>query len=474
MKIIKEELLPSTEEIVAWINHIFKQGIRRPGYPADRRTENWLKTQLERFGLNHITLEPVPIKKWESKGAKLKVWAKKDPSENYNIPCFPVPYTKSIENLEAELCLDSESENMEGKFILSHLGMFKLPVRALKYFSGKNRYYDPEKKFNELEQIVPINSKVLEVLDSIQKENAKGFIGILSDFPWETDSYYAPYDAIPRDIPAVYVSKKNGKIITQLRKKGEIKARLSCNTKISEDVSHNVIGTLEGKSDDWIIIGTHHNGPWNSAVEDASGVGLVLAQAKYWSKIPKKERPFNLLFLMNCAHMAGAEGAQTFITQHKDILEKTVCAIHLEHVAKDVEVKDDKLVPLSDPTIRWWFLSRILPLEEILMKAIKSEDLKRSILLPPDGFPPGSDKPPTDGCFYHLEKVPFISFLTAPPYLFDPIDTMEMIHEESFEPLTRAILRVIYSLHDYSANELRNLMLSKKERKRIRKSGERK
>jgi hypothetical protein len=468
MNIINREFLPSTEEIVSWVKQIVEKGIRRPGYPADYWVEDWLKSQFEYFALDNVRLESVPIKKWESKGAELRVWLENAPFKRYKIPCFPIPYTKSIENLETEVCLDSNSGNEGDKLILTYLGMFELQVRLLKYYSGKNQYYDPEDEFNELKQIVPINNKLLKVLNSVQKNKKKGLIGILSDFPWDTDKFYAPYDAIIRDIPAVYVSKKNGKTITKLLNKGKVKANLSSYSKIKVETSHNVIGTLEGNSDDWIIIGTHHDGPWNSAVEDASGIGLVLAQAKYWSKIPKKRRPFNLLFLMNCAHMAGAEGAQSFIRENREILKKTVCAIHLEHVARDVKVIDDKLIPLSDPTVRWWFVSRIIPLEKILLDAIKNEDLKRSILLPPDGFPPGSNKPPTDGCFYHLENVPFISFITAPPYLFDPIDNMEMIHKESFEPLTRAVVQIINSLNKFTAKELRNLILTKREHKRVR------
>jgi len=222
-------------------------------------------------------------------------------------------------------------------------------------------------------------------------------------------------------------------------------------------------------SDEWIIIGTHHDGPWNSAVEDASGMALVLAQAKYWSQIPKEQRPFNLMFLMNCAHMAGGEGARAFVEKNKDLLNKTIAAIHLEHVARDVKSENGNLIPLDDPTVRWWFVSCILPLEEIVEDSIIKEDLQRSILLPPDGFPPGSDKPPTDGAFYHLEGIPLISFLTAPPYLFDPADTLDKIHQESYEPLTRAVIRIINALKEHTANELRSLVLSKKERNKKRK-----
>jgi len=306
-------------------------------------------------------------------------------------------------------------------------------------------------------------------LDNSIKKGARAFIGLLTNFPWETDKYYVPYDAEERNIPAVWISPKNSKQILELMEQDTVRCKLSYEAKISDSLSHNIVGTLKGNSEDWIIIGTHHDGPWNSAVEDATGMALVLAQANYWSQIPREQRPFNLIFLMSGAHMAGAQGAQSFVKSHEDILKKTVVAIHLEHLARDITSENGNLIPLDSPTVRWWFVSRILPLEQIVEEAIIQENLKRSIFLPPDGFPPGNDKPPTDGCFYHPKGVPIISFLTAPPYLFDPADTLDKVHQESFEPLTRAIIRIIHSLKNYSSEELRKIVLSKKEHELKRK-----
>ena len=53
--------------------------------------------------------------------------------------------------------------------------------------------------------------------------------------------------------------------------------------------------------------------------------------------------------------------------------------------------------------------------------------------------------------------------------MFDTADTLDKIHEESFEPLTRAVIRIINSSKGHTAKELRDQILTKKERKRIRK-----
>ncbi len=470
MEIIKKEFIPTTDEMMAWNTEIFNQGIRRPGYPADDWAENWVKEQFEAFGLKDINLDPVPAKKWEAQRGEIKIWLVDNPHEVIDIPCFPIPYTSPTDDIEAELCMISNKTSIRGKIAVDNLKLLKMPIKLLKYLAGVDRYYDPSNEFESLEQTVPFDMRFVSILDPALENKALGYIGILLNYPWETDEYYIPYDTLKREIPGVWVSPNNGKKISQLMEKGTVRGRMSYKGKISEITSHNITGTLPGMSEEWIVIGTHHDGPWNSAVEDASGMALVLAQAKYWSQIPEEQRPFNLMFLMNCAHVAGGAGRAAFVERNKDFIQKIVTAIHLEHVARDVRSENGKLIPLDAPTVRWWFVSRILPLEEITEDAIIKEGLRRSIFLPPDGLIPGMDRPPTDGSFYHLVGVPFISFLTAPPYLFDPADILDKIHQESFEPLTRAVIRIINSLKlkGHTSEGLRNQILTKRERKRIR------
>jgi hypothetical protein len=75
--------------------------------------------------------------------------------------------------------------------------------------------------------------------------------------------------------------------------------------------------------------------------------------------------------------------------------------------------------------------------------------------MPPDGFPPGSPAPPTDGAFFHPAGVPIVNFLTAPMYLFAAQDTLDKIHTPSLVPVTRAGIRIINSLQGRSAAEMR-------------------
>ncbi len=85
-----------------------------------------------------------------------------------------------------------------------------------------------------------------------------------------------------------------------------------------------------GPTDSWVIIGSHHDAPWASAVEDGTGIALVLAQAAYWSQVPAADRPHQLMFLLTARpHVPRLASTSAFIAAHGDLLEATVLEVHL-------------------------------------------------------------------------------------------------------------------------------------------------
>jgi len=234
----------------------------------------------------------------------------------------------------------------------------------------------------------------------------------------------------------------------------ELRVRLRVEQQRDIRKSHNVLATIPGaeRPEEMVIIGSHHDGPWASAVEDGSGIALVLAQASYWSQVPRHERPHNLLFVAQAGHMVGGAGCRAFIDAHGELLPRVVAEIHLEHAARECRCEDGALVPTDAPEVRWWFTSLNAQLEDIVEGALRAEDLRRSLILPPEIFGP---QPTTDGGFYHLEGVPIVQYLTAPMYLFDSQDTLDKIHRPSLEAVTRATVRIVEGLAGHTAAGLR-------------------
>jgi len=221
--------------------------------------------------------------------------------------------------------------------------------------------------------------------------------------------------------------------------------------------SYNIVGELPGADEDWVVIGTHHDGPWSSAVEDGSGMALVLAQAAYWAAQPPAGRPHRLVFLINGGHMAGGAGVRSFIQRHRADLSRIVLEVHLEHAAREFVERDGALVPSGEPEPRWWFTSRIPALEAAVWRAIEGEQLERSLLMTPTALAP---IPTTDGGPFHEENVPLVNFLTAPFYLFDKMDNVDKIDVASLMPVTRAAVQIIDSTRNVSAAAMRRARVS--------------
>ncbi len=438
---VREYLLPTTDLMMGWIADIFAQGIRRPAYPADDWAIQWAVDRFTDLGLEDVRRDPIDVLRWEPRRCALAVWPAGRPGERREIPCFPVPYSTPTAGLTAALVPYAEGVDGTGRIAVVDNTFLRLPQTVILAFSTDS--FDPQGEFATHEQILPFSARFQDVMEPAIAAGAAGFIGIVDGLPWETDQYYVPYDAHQRPIPGVWLSRANGAQLKALLAAGPVEAEMVVEADVAPAVSHNVTGTLPGASAEWVIIGSHHDGPWGSAVEDASGMALVLAQALYWSQVPAAERPHNLLFLLNGGHMAGGAGLIAFVARNPDLLARTVLELHLEHVAREARGENGRLVPTDRPEVRWWFTSRIPALQAAVKQALVHEQLDRSIVMPPDGFPPGSSAPPTDGAFFHPAGVPIVNLLAAPMYLFDAADTVEMIHQESLVPLSRAAARLV-------------------------------
>jgi len=446
---VHANLVPSEDRIFSWIEGVFGNGVRRPGYRADRWAEDWLQQQFRDLGLERVRAEPVEVPYWEPREAKLIV---PTAGSTLDIPCFALPHSSPTEALEAEVVAfdPTRPEAVAGACSLYDVVVNRVPQTILQ--SRATWSYDPDETYASTKHILPFGREIQNVMEPSLSAGAAGFIGVLRDYPGDSHDYYVPYDAIERPIPGVWISGSDGERLRELLAGGQLRATLSVDSVREMITTYNIVGELPGADAEMVIIGSHHDGPWASAVEDGSGVALVVAQAEYWSQVPQAERPHRLLFLLNAGHMAGGAGQRTFVESHAAELDSVVLELHLEHAANELSDETGVLAPTGRPESRWWFTSLIPRLQDAVRSAIEAEDLRRSMVVPPTMFGP---KPTTDGADFYLAGVPLVNYLTAPFYLFDAMDTLDKIHRPSLAPVTRAAIRIIESTAAISATAMR-------------------
>lgn len=289
------------------------------------------------------------------------------------------------------------------------------------------------------------------------ENGAVGVIGILKDHPGGIKEYFYPADDLasdPRPIPGLYVGRDDGKELKKLLRNNvdqTIRGTIIQTGKKSQGTTSNILGFIQGKTDDIIIISSHHDAPFNNAVQDASGTGVILALAKYFAQYPQGTFNKTLLFLFTAAHFYEEIGGKAFIEKYQnDLLPKIIMSIHIEHIGKEYLEKDGKLVSTGYSEPRGIFLFDSPSLFSLVKDAVIKHDLQRLLILPTD-TPLGV---PTEGGPFHRANLPVISLASAPVYLYNPIDTIEKLAIEEFEPLTRAFIDIVQSLDKMSRKDL--------------------
>ncbi|MGN9910321.1 M28 family peptidase [Phytohabitans sp. LJ34] len=443
--------VPGEATMFGWIRTIYERGIRRPGYPADIWVERWIAGQFRRFGLERVRLEPVTAQRWRPHRWSLRATPPDGPARE--LDCYPVPYAAPAAGLDLELAPFGAA--VAGKASLYDVRLLRLPADLGLGAVQPQRVVDPEGTLAGAEHVLPFGPELLSVMEPSIAAGAAAFIGALPGYPGDSHHYFVPYDAVARPIPGVWISGSDGQWLRDRLATGPVRVRLTTVTTVDPVTTHNVVGELPGADDDLVIVGSHHDGPWSSAVEDASGIALVLAQARHWASRPRRERPHRLVFLLHAAHVAGFTGQLGFIAAHRAELDRTVLELHLEHAAREFAERHGAVVPTGLPVPRWFFTSAVPALEAEVRAALVAEGVHRSLILPPTAL---GERPPTDAAFYYSAGVPIVNFLAAPWYLLDKADTLDKVDRAGLVPLTRAAARIVAATRGVSPADWRGII----------------
>ena len=94
--------------------------------------------------------------------------------------------------------------------------------------------------------------------------------------------------------------------------------------------SASVLGTLPGTTDEKIIIVAHIDGYFESALDNASGMAMMMEMAEHYAKIPQAQRRRSIVFVGSVGHHGGP-GTRNL--HEKMDWPKVAYVINLEHVA---------------------------------------------------------------------------------------------------------------------------------------------
>jgi hypothetical protein len=440
--------LPTQDKVFGYISDVYNLGERRTGSEADHKAIAYLQEKLRGLGFKDVRAEETTFDYWEV--VKYGMTVLPAGGAAWEPECFYVPYSgpTPAEGVTADVVYlgnisKPDWKDVAGKIVLVDIPATSLSFNQMKMFSYMA--YEPENQLGNLTTPYPVGwmLKYIPFYKQVETRGPAGIIGILRDYPvMGKFTYYAPYDGELRHIPSMYLLPAEGdKLKAQLKDgKASLKMVLQADVSPAGGKTSNVFALLPGKSSTTLMVHSHHDAPWRSGVEDSSGVGVVMALAEYYSRLPLEERPYTMLFMFTGSHMVGAPSNSDFVARHgKDLVANMLFDIAIEHIADDY-------MPGSTPgeglTPRGVFITENPVTVSLYATTVYEANASRTLLFPTGG-PLGV---PSDASPFQKAGIPIVSLVSGPTWLFDDDDTLDRVHKASLAPMARMYIDFVSRL----------------------------
>ena len=445
--------------MMEWITEMSDFGPRRAGSFAGHQNEEYLTGKLINFGLEDVHKEPIPVIYRETHKAVLEL----DDGEGFKqLQAQWIPFSAYTpdEGIVGNLVFADperffQSEDWKGKIVLTDISFPMLDVKLIAKFSLGQ--YDPQGNMLDIKHPATWVRLNWHFYKKAFEKGAIGFIGILKDQPGGSFRMYAPYgfkekNILDKPLPGFWVSRSEGPRLRELAKKGESRVKMIHTGIHKPEITNNIIGVIPGQSDEIIILHCHHDSPFKSPVEDASGCAVVLALAKHFAQERGNKR--KILILFTAGHFYGSLGTRTFIREHmKDIVPKVALEITIEHIAKEaVENSKGELVFSGQPEGTGIFVPFNKGIINTVLESVEANSVDRVFLLPPEG--PLGDYPPTDGGDWYEAGVPLINIISNPVYLLNEEDDLEWVMQDRLPKVAAAIADIVRKTDNMSRESI--------------------
>ncbi len=426
-------------------------GLRRGGTAADVAVRSYLEQQLKDLGLTEVSQMHVPFAKETYTNWALTV-------EGETIPCYFLRGAEFTDanGVSAELVYVGESikgHDVKGKIVVMDMISQYLDLEMLSKHSTFT--LDRKESFKGANIASPNMPKnwPTEYYDAA-KAGAAGLLVILP-FETGTDRCYPDVSwRVYREIPGLYLGKFVGEALVAKIKGASSKmmAHLVVEGNVDENAkSANVIGFLKGETDDAIVINSHTDSSFRGAVQDASGVSVVLALASYYAQVPAYYRQKDIYFVLDANHYEWhyPQGAWDFYDKYPALKEKACLNIAIEHIGLKAEAVNGRYEPTTESEPALLFSPQNKNLLTVASMAMQKHNMDRTVI--PSPLFPGY---PGEGRASYMQNIPTFNYITGPDYVFLEDDRPELVDKERLEVVANVFLDII----DWAMYKPRNVL----------------
>ncbi len=423
----------SGEELHALVRELVALGPRWCGEEPERQAARWLADRFRRAGLSGVQIEPFPVRKWRPLKAACHVGGTE-------VPCQAIWYSA-----------DTPAGGVEAEAV--HLGYGFDHDFAGADLKGK---------------IIVVKSRILlnyypthSLLGTYRRAaatDAVGYVVLLDTPPGAVPRYnHIPEDEVPFPLPGVEVVGDDARAIDRILSRPRqpqpsgrpATIRLEVKGRLAEAETADVVGFLPGRTDRWVIVGSHYDSAGPGAVDNAAANAVLVGLARAMAAAPPPEH--GLVFVAVPGHEINV-GARAFVVRHRDLLGKTDCFLGLDGAAADGYGWWEGGVLASGSDEQRGINCTSNP----LLLRIARDALLRHRLLPAAFVPAAAMvfNGDIEGCFWEA-GVPFLLVIGKPIWYHTPADTPDKVSPERLERSFGAHFQMLSAILATAPGEIR-------------------
>jgi hypothetical protein len=171
------------------------------------------------------------------------------------------------------------------------------------------------------------------VPDRLAEAGAVAVVVIL-DLPIDVQTYNRAVTGTA--VPTMAIADHEGAFLESVMARAgdkPLQARMRIILEAQDTTTSNIIGRVDGTTDEYAVVIAHHDAYFDGAVDNASGVAAMLGLASHFAQLPEPPRRTHIFVATGGHHAGGFPGATAFAELHLPLREKTAIVLNAEHVA---------------------------------------------------------------------------------------------------------------------------------------------
>jgi hypothetical protein len=449
--VAEEPTALSPDNIMRTIRSLTEMAPRATGSPGGLAAAQYVADRYRSAGLSDVHFEEVTSYDWTPTDAGLSIGnddIAASPVNHSFIPADAGPgrQTTGPNGLTAPVVDIGRGKvdgvDVRGRIVLFDL-TFLLPTAGLLPFAEfihdpDDARFDPEKMLSSNPFVTTLEATVR----AAQEGGAVGFVGVLADY-FDSNRYHNEYyRRLAMSIPGMWVTRDEGIRVRDALARNDNRARIDLTVDRRAVTARTVVGMLPGRTNDTIMVQSHHDSIGTGAVEDASGTAEVVALADHYGLAAKHPgapvREKSLMFVTFDTHFTGYQSHLAFMKKYlidRETPWNIVANATIEHVGKFARTTDDgQLQTLDEPEPKGIFENLNLQLKFDMANMLQRNNVRSTSILNAV-IPKQLGGIPTDASFVLLAGVPIVSMIAGPLYMYDDADTLDKVDQTQLEPV---------------------------------------